>query len=104
MESRELERIRFTTRHFNDLQGLRYGVPLGLITLGGGLSLLGWEVHGLRAVGLAAALGDVGAKRYYRSAFGAVEQPALQSAAEVYPVSIFSPAGAALGSRAPGRR
>ena len=95
METRELERIRFTTRHFNDLQGLRYGVPFGLIALGGGLSLLGWGgPMDLRAVGLAAAFGlMLGAKRYYRSAFGAVEQPALQPAAEVYPVSIFSPAG-----------
>ena len=33
METPDLERIRFITRHFNDLQGLRYGVPLGLILL-----------------------------------------------------------------------
>jgi hypothetical protein len=32
MVIRELERIRFITQHFNDLQGLRVGVPLGLIS------------------------------------------------------------------------
>ena len=57
METRELERIRFTTRHFNDLQGLRYGVPLGLIALGGGLVLLGWGgPRLLRVLGSAGAL------------------------------------------------
>jgi hypothetical protein len=95
METRELERIRFTTRHFNDLQGLRYGVPLGGITLGWGLSLLGWGgPMALRAVGLAGALAlMLGARRCYRNAFGTVEQPRIQPTTEVYPVSIFSPAG-----------
>ncbi len=39
--TRKLDRIRFVTWHFNDLQGLRYWVPLGLITLslGGGRSI-----------------------------------------------------------------
>ena len=74
MESRELERIRFTTQHFNDLQGLRYGVPLGLIALGGGLVLLGWGGPLLlRVLGLAGALALIfGGRRYYEHTFGAV--------------------------------
>jgi hypothetical protein len=95
METRELERIRFITRHFNDLQGLRYGVPLGLIALGGGLTLLSPGVPMLLLV--AALLGALalrlGAGRYYRSSFGAVERQPIDAATDVYPVSIFSPAG-----------
>ena len=34
MKTPDLDRIRFITRHFNDLQGLRYWVPLGLVILG----------------------------------------------------------------------
>jgi len=88
METRDLERIRFITRHFNDLQGLRYGVPLGLILLSWGGPPL------LRAAGFAGAvLLALGARRYYRSTFGAVERQPLDLDAEVYPASIFSPAG-----------
>lgn len=85
METRDLERIRFVTRHFNDLQGLRFWVPLGLITLA-------WTGPKLLRVVLllGALLLVVGAKRYYRHAFGEVEQ---QIAAELQPVSVFSPAG-----------
>lgn len=88
METRDLERIRFITRHFNDLQGLRYGVPLGLI-------LLAWEGPPLlRAAGFAGALLlALGARRYYRSTFGAVEGEPADLDAELYPASIFSPAG-----------
>ena len=88
METRDLERIRFITRHFNDLQGLRYGVPLGLI-------LLCWEGPPLlRAAGFGAALLlALGARRYYRSSFGAVEGEPADLDAELYPASIFSPAG-----------
>jgi hypothetical protein len=88
METRDLERIRFITRHFNDLQGLRYGVPLGLILLcWGGAPLL-------RAAGFAGALLlALGARRYYRTTFGAVEGEPADLDAELYPASIFSPAG-----------
>jgi hypothetical protein len=88
METRDLDRIRFITRHFNDLQGLRYGVPLGLITLSlGGTTLL------RTASFLGAFLLLLGAKRYYRNTFGEVERPQVEPAGELYPVSIFSPAG-----------
>lgn len=85
---RDLERIRFITQHFNDLQGLRYWVPLGLITLAWGSPAL------LRAVLLGGALLLLlGAGRYYRNTFGEVEGQPLEPAAELYPVPIFSPAG-----------
>jgi hypothetical protein len=87
METPNLERIRFITRHFNDLQGLRYGVPLGLI-------LLSWTGPPLlRAAGLAGALLlALGARRYYRS-LGVVEREPFDLDAETYPVSLYSPAG-----------
>jgi hypothetical protein len=88
METPDLERIRFITRHFNDLQGLRYGVPLGLV-------LLAWTGPPLlRGAGCAGALLlALWAGRHYRSAFGAVERQPLDFDAEAYPASIFSPAG-----------
>jgi hypothetical protein len=90
MEPRELDRIRFVTRHFNDLQGLRSAVPLGLIACGlGGPALL-------RAVLFAAAfLLMLGARRYYRSAFGEVEPQPADPAAELCAATVFSPAGPA---------
>jgi hypothetical protein len=88
METRELERIRFVTRHFNDLQGLRYEVPLGLIALGWGVAAP------LRAaLFLGAFLLLLGARRHYRNSFGEVEGEPAGSAAELYPVSVFGPAG-----------
>jgi hypothetical protein len=88
METRDLERIRFITRHFNDLQGLRYGVPLGLI-------LLAWQGPPLlRVAGAVGALAlALGARRYYRRTFGAVEQQPAEPEMELYPASIYSPAG-----------
>jgi hypothetical protein len=88
METPDLERIRFITRHFNDLQGLRYAVPLGLV-------LLAWTGSPLlRGAGCAGALLlALWAGRHYRSAFGAVERQPLDFDAEVYPAPIFSPAG-----------
>jgi len=88
METRDLERIRFITRHFNDLQGLRYGVPLGLI-------LLAWQGPPLlRVAGAVGALAlALGARRYYPRTFGAVEQQPAEPEMELYPASIYSPAG-----------
>jgi hypothetical protein len=82
METRDLDRIRFVTQHFNDLQGLRYWVPLGLITLGWGGPML------LRiALILGAILLMLGAKRYYRDTFGEVERQPV----DPIPVQIFGP-------------
>jgi hypothetical protein len=91
MEIQRLERIRFATRHFNDLQGLRYGVPLGLITWGCGIV----ESHfASRWVAVALFLGAFllmfNAKRYYWMTFGVVEPQPVDDAAEL---SVFSPAG-----------
>lgn len=87
METRELDRIRFITRHFHDLQGLRYGVPLGLVLLGWG----GPPIVRTAAI-LGALLLAMGMKRYY-SSFGVVERQPADPATEVYPVSVYSPAG-----------
>jgi hypothetical protein len=102
MDDRELSRIRFITRHFDDLQGLRSWVPLGILALG----WTGPPV--LRAASVAAAILLIaGARRYYRRSFGEVEpvqdRPA---AAELAPVSIFSPAGTAFRTKplTPGRQ
>ena len=95
METRDLDRIRFITRHFNDLQGLRYWVPLGLITLSvGGTTYFSnrpWVI--LRAcLFLGAILLAFGARRYYRRSFGEVE---LLPSEDLQSLAIFSPAGPA---------
>lgn len=76
MEIRDLERIRFVTRHFGELQGFRRLVPVGLLMLSGaGLtSFTGWPVVLLRmALFAGACLLLLGAGRYYRSTFGETE-------------------------------
>ena len=84
----ELKRIRFVTQHFNDLQGLRSAVPLGLFTLG----LV--SPAPVRAVlFLGAALLLLGGKRYYRRTFGEVEHQPADPATELCPASIYNPAG-----------
>ncbi|MFL6195278.1 MAG: hypothetical protein ACJ75H_13970 [Thermoanaerobaculia bacterium] len=87
METRDLDRIRFVTRHFNDLQGLRHWVPLGLITLGlGGVPF--------RPVLFAAAvLLVLGARRYYRKTLGEVEPQPAFPAGDFPSLSLYSPAG-----------
>lgn len=71
MEIRDLDRIRFVTKNFGNLQGLRYLVPLGLLAVGSASQPLL-----LRAVLLlGAVLLLAGARRYYRRTFGEVEPP-----------------------------
>jgi hypothetical protein len=89
MEIRDLDRIRFVTRHFNDLQGLRSWMPLGLVLLGLGSPPL-WRVVLISG----ALLLWIGARRYYK-AFGVVQPPAADPFSETYPASIFTPAGPA---------
>jgi hypothetical protein len=96
MESASLDRVRFVTRHFNNLQGLRYWVPLGLITLSGG----GTTYFTSRPLVLLRAellLGGIllmfGARRYYRRTFGQVETRPVYPAGELHSLSIYSPAG-----------
>lgn len=96
MEIQDFDRIRFVTRHFHDLQGLRALVPIGLITLSAG-AVTGATSPALLLVQalsfLAAVLLIAGAGRYYRNAFGEVEAPPARPAAAPYALSIFSPAG-----------
>ena len=95
MESQELDRIRFVTRHFNDLQGLRYMVPLGLMTLsvGGTTHFSSWPMVLRGAFILAALVLMLRAKAYYRRTLGEVE-PAPAYAEELESFS-FSPVGPA---------
>lgn len=95
METRDLDRIRFVTLHFNDLQGLRYWVPLGLITLSvGGTTYFSSRPWVLLRAGLflGAVLLSFGARRYYRRSFGEVER---LPAEEFQSLAVFSPAGPA---------
>ncbi len=94
MELEDLDRIRFVTRHFQDLQGLGSWVPLGVITLSWGvLASPSGSRPLVAALYLGAFLLMFGARRYYRTSFGEVERP--PAAADLYPVPIFSPAGPA---------
>lgn len=96
MTTRDLERIRFVTRHFHNLQGLRYWVPLGLLTLSVGGTTY-FENRPFVILRAAMAVGAVllffGARLYYRRAYGEVERQPVLPAAAVSTVSIFSPAG-----------
>jgi hypothetical protein len=95
MKARELDHVRFAARHFNGLQGLRYWVPLGLITLsvGGTTYFESPPFRILRAVLLfGAVLLAFAARRYYRDHFGEVE-PKPVSFVKPGAFSIYSPAG-----------
>jgi hypothetical protein len=96
MTTRDVERIRFVTQHFNDLQGLRLLVPLGLIVLsvGGTTYFDNRPLMILRAgLFLAGALLMLGARRYYRDRFGEVESEPAYEPGELHSLSIYSPAG-----------
>jgi hypothetical protein len=96
MTARDLDRIRFVTRHFNDLQGLRYWVPIGLLTLSvGGTTYFANRPFLILRAGffMVALLLFFGARWYYRRTFGEVERQPILPVAEVSAVSVFSPAG-----------
>jgi hypothetical protein len=96
MKNRKLDRIRFVTRHFNNLQGLRYWVPLGLLTLSvGGTTYFENTRFVILRIGLflGAFLVAFGARRYYRRTFGEVESEPIYPTRELPSISIFSPAG-----------
>lgn len=101
MNAQNLDRIRFVTRHFTELQGKRIGLPLGLFLVGcGGMLLIPfWPVRLVSFEAILAAilsfvpLGRSFGYSYYRKKFGEVEQlPALYGA-ELSAVSVYSPAG-----------
>jgi hypothetical protein len=90
-----IDRIRFVTRHFNELQGLRAMVS-GLMVMSQGLSQF-FRSLPMAVLSFLVCLGSLivilRTKSYYRRAFGEVEQqPVLVDAA---PLSIYSPAGPA---------
>ncbi len=95
MESQNLDRIRFVTRHFNDMQGLRYMVPVGLIMLsvGGTIHFASWPLFLLGSIAGGAFLLMPVARRYYREAFGEVEPRPAYTAGELHSLSIYCPAG-----------
>jgi len=97
MRAQKLDQIRFVTIHFNELQGLRYLVPLGLITLsvGGTTYFANRPFLLLRALLFLAGLFlMLYAERYYRRTFGVVERQPVRPAAQLCSLSIYSPAGA----------
>jgi hypothetical protein len=96
MTTRDVERIRFVTQHFNDLQGLRFLVPLGLIVLSmGGTTYFDNRLFLVLRAGLflTGALLMLGAPRYYRNRFGEVESEPAYEPGELHSLSIYSPAG-----------
>lgn len=95
MTSRNLDRIRFVTRHFSELQGLRSMVP-GLMLMSQGISQF-FRSLPMAIFSLLVCLGSLivilRTKSYYLRAFGEVEQqPVLVDAGLP---SIYSPAGPA---------
>jgi hypothetical protein len=97
LETRDLDRIRFFTRHFHSLQGLRHMVPLGLITLSAAAFFTEAPLPFLGAVPLlGAVLLILRARFYYASTFGQAEpRQAPRPATAVSGVSIYSSAGPA---------
>lgn len=96
MNAQQIDRIRFVTQHFNDLQGLRFLVPLGLIVLSmGGTTYFDNRPFLLLRAGLflTGALLMLGAPRYYRNRFGEVESEPAYEPGELHSLSVYSPAG-----------
>lgn len=71
MDLKDLDRIRFVTRHFQDLQGLRFLVPLGMISLLQGCSP--FFLHAPVLLGLLAILLQSRARKHYSALLGEVE-------------------------------
>jgi len=80
VDTRDLDRIRFVTRHFKELQGLALTFPLGLVVLATrlmhALSRAGFdrEASAVAVVGVALAVViSFAASRFYRRRFGHIE-------------------------------
>jgi hypothetical protein len=95
---KELDRILFVTRHFNELQGLWCSLPLGLNMLGLGL-LRFYPVLPLLVLQLVLSVASIALiarmRPYYRRRFGEVERSMAGPAGQLQPVSIYNPAVAA---------
>jgi hypothetical protein len=106
VNDQRIDRIRFVTRHFNELQGLR-GMVSGLMLMSLGISQF-FRSLPVAVLSFLVCLGSLivtlRTKSYYRRAFGEVEQqPVLVDAGLP---SIYSPAGPAplVIDRRPARR
>ncbi len=82
MTTHDLDRIRFVTRHFTELQGLRWLVPWGVFLLVGGFRRIlpiyySGPVFLLSFIGMFCFLtsGKDSLHSYYRLRFGEVEKP-----------------------------
>lgn len=94
MNAQKIDRIRFITQHFNELQGLRSSVPLGLVLLSLGAMTFfpSWPLLLLQlVVALGATALVLRSGPYYRRSFGEVER----QRAELCSLSVYSPAGPA---------
>jgi hypothetical protein len=98
VNAQRLDRIRFVSQHFNDLQGLRNAFPLGLCLIGYGLMHL-FPVRPVLLVSFLLTVAGITmiyrwGRPYYQRRFGEVERlPALYGA-EPSAASVYSPAGA----------
>jgi hypothetical protein len=97
MNPKDLDRIRFVTGHFRDLQGLSGAVPVGLMMLSAGLALIQDTPMSLLLALVASAslvLACPVAGSYYRKRFGEVEPrptklPVRLHLAEILPLGLF---------------
>ncbi len=96
---KDLDRIRFVTRHFHELRGLLQ-VPTGIFLMAGGAvflvhsRLLGWL---LMFIMISAPLGVFFlSSRYYERTFGHVERLPRNLPLQPDPLSIYSSAGTTL--------
>ena len=80
--------VAIADRHFNDLQGLRYWAPLGLVALSGAACFANPALAFLLFLGAFFLM--LGARRYYSATLGEVEREPL---AERCSISVYSPAG-----------
>ncbi len=102
MTNRDLDRIRFVTRNFTDLQGLRFLVPFGLFQIAAGVvgglgvvpRLLPWMLL-LQVVAWGVAFFLIFRSRSYYQSLGHVEPQRASTFARDPALSIFSSAGPA---------
>lgn len=101
MKPQDLNRIRFITRHFNELKGLSF-IALGLLFLANGIGRFEQGLFPPRVVFAVRILLIVGyvlllfcSRSYYRRTFGEVEPMAGPAYQPPDALSIYRPAGAA---------
>jgi hypothetical protein len=91
MTTQDVDRIRFVTRHFNELQGLRTTVPLGLFLLAFGLGHSLPVAPLLFVAAIAILLISVLMRKrlgaYYQRTFGEVERLPAAAGVQLSPLS-----------------